>query len=160
MNEITNINQEDYGKFLKQAVAQIHTARTSVAKQINSAVQSVYWELGKLLFEKQLEEGYGSGMVNQLSIDLKKEFPDMGVSPRNLWDMKRFYERYYLADPKLRRSIAVLPWRHNVMLLNKVQSLEAVEFYAKEAVTKGWSRDWLLNQRKVANINYQGIKTG
>jgi hypothetical protein len=79
MNELTNINQEDYGKFLQQAVAQIHTTRTLVAKQINSAVQSVYWDLGKLLFEKQLEEGYGSGVVNQLSVDLKKEFPDMGL---------------------------------------------------------------------------------
>jgi hypothetical protein len=49
--------------------------------------------LGKLLFEKQLTDGYGSGVVNQLSVDLKTEFPDMGLSPRNLWDMKRFYER-------------------------------------------------------------------
>jgi len=37
----------------------------------------------------------------------------MGLSPRNLWDMKRFYERYYQADEKLRRTVAVLPWRHN-----------------------------------------------
>lgn len=84
--------------------------------------------MGKLLFEKQLEEGYGSGVVKQLSIDLKNEFPDMGLSPRNLWDMKRFYERYYQADAKLRRSVAVLPWGHNILLLNKVQSLAAVEF--------------------------------
>lgn len=62
----------------------------------------------------------------------------MGLSPRNLWDMKRFYERYRLADIKLRRSVAVLPWRHNILLLNKVQSLSAVEFYANEVITKGW----------------------
>jgi hypothetical protein len=49
--------------------------------------------LGKLLFEIQLTDGYGSGVVNQLSFDLKTEFPDIGLSPRNLWDMKRFYER-------------------------------------------------------------------
>lgn len=39
----------------------------------------------------------------------KNEFPDMGLSPRNLWDMKRFYERYYQADIKLRQAVAVLP---------------------------------------------------
>jgi hypothetical protein len=140
MSKQKDLNQEDYGNFLQQAVAQIHTARTLIAKQINRAVQSVYWDLGKLLFEKQLEEGYGSGVVNQLSIDLKKEFPDMGLSPRNLWNMKLFYERYHLANPKLLQAVAVLPWGHNLLLLNKVQLLEAVEFYANEAVSKGWSR--------------------
>jgi hypothetical protein len=62
-----------------------------------------------------LAEGYGSGVVKQLSIDLKIEFPDMGLSPRNLWNMKRFYERYHLADEKLQRSVAVLPWYQNCL---------------------------------------------
>jgi len=149
-----NINVSDYNEILLQAVAEIRTARTLIAKQINTAANSVYWNLGKLLFEKQLEEGYGSGVVKQLSIDLKNEFPDMGLSPRNLWDMKRFYERYYQADEKLRRSVAVLPWRHNILLLNKVNALDAVEFYANEVATKGWSRDWLLNAIKMDSYAY------
>jgi predicted nuclease of restriction endonuclease-like (RecB) superfamily len=144
-----NINDSDYREILLQAVAQIQTARTLIAKQVNSTTNSVYWNLGKLLFEKQLEEGYGSGVVKQLSIDLKIEFPDMGLSPRNLWDMKRFYERYYLTDPKLRQLVAVLPWGHNILLINKIQSLKAVSYYANEAVTKGWSRDLLLNAIKM-----------
>jgi predicted nuclease of restriction endonuclease-like (RecB) superfamily len=149
MSKELQINNEEYGSILKQAVEQIRTARITIAKQLNIATQSVYWSLGKLIFEKQLTEGYGSAVVNQLSIDLKKEFPDMGVSPRNLWDMKRFYERYHLADEKLRRSVAVLPWRHNLLLINKVQSLDAVQFYANETITKGWSRDVLLNAIKM-----------
>lgn len=144
---------EDYNIILKQAVEQIRNARIVIAKQLNSATQSVYWNLGKLLFEKQLSEGYGSGVVNQLSIDLKNEFPNMGLSPRNLWDMKRFYERYHLADEILRRCVAVLPWRHNVLLLNKVQALEAVAFYANETVSKGWSRDLLLNAIKMDSFS-------
>lgn len=65
----------------------------------------------------------------------------MGLSPRNLWDMKRFYERYDLADAKLRQAVAVLPWGHNLLLINKVQSLSAVEFYANEVAAKDWSND-------------------
>jgi predicted nuclease of restriction endonuclease-like (RecB) superfamily len=102
-----------------------------------------------LLSERQLEEGYGSGVVKQLSIDLKNEFPDMGLSLRNLWNMKRFYERYYQADTKLLQAVAVLPWGHNVLLLDQLQLLEAVEFYASETLTKGWSRDLLLNAIKM-----------
>lgn len=149
MREEININQPEYSKVLQQAVAEIHAARNLVAKQLASANTSVYWNLGKLLFEKQLTEGYGSGVVNQLSIDLKKEFPDMGLSPRNLWNMKLFYERYYQADPKLLQAVAVLPWGHNLLLINKVQSSDAVAFYATEAINKGWSRDWLLNAIKM-----------
>ena len=149
MSNKLNINQSEYSVILQQAVAEIRNARTQIAKQINSTTNSVYWNLGKLLFEKQLEGGYGSGVVKQLSIDLKSEFPDMGLSPRNLWNMKRFYERYYQADIKLLQSVAVLPWGHNLLLLDKIQSLDEVVFYANEVLTKGWSRDLLLNAIKM-----------
>ncbi len=82
MNKDTNklsINEAEYGEILRQAVNQIRVARTLIAKQVNTTTQSVYWNLGKLLFEKQLEEGYGSGVVKQLSADLKNAFPDMGL---------------------------------------------------------------------------------
>lgn len=153
MSKQIHINDSDYSEILYLAISQIKTARTLIAKQVNSTANSVYWNLGKLLFEKQLDEGYGSGVVKQLSIDLKNEFPDMGLSPRNLWDMKRFYERYRLADTKLRQAVAVLPWGHNLLLINKIQSLEAVAYYANEVVTKGWSRDLLLNAIKMDSYN-------
>lgn len=154
MSKELSLKKEEYESILKQAVEQIRTTRIIVAKQLNSATQSIYWNLGKLIVEKQLAEGYGSAVVKQLSVDLKKEFPDMGLSPRNLWDMKRFYERYYLADLKLRQAVAVLPWGHNLLLINKVQSLEAALFYANEAITKGWSRNWLLNAIKMDSFSH------
>ncbi len=149
MGNKLNINQTEYSAILRQAVAEIRGARALIAKQLTNTVNSIYWNLGKLLSEKQLEKGYGSGVVKQLSIDLKSEFPDMGLSPRNLWNMKRFYERYYQADIKLLQSVAVLPWGHNLLLLDKIQSLDEVVFYANEVLTKGWSRDLLLNAIKM-----------
>jgi len=148
-HEITPISQQEYEAILRQAVAEIRTARTTIALNVNRAANAVYWNLGKLLSEKQLEEGYGSGVVKQLSVDLKMEFPDMGVSPRNLWNMKRYYERYHEADTKLLQCVAVLPWGHNLLLLDKIQSLSAVAFYAQEAFSKGWTRDLLLNAIKL-----------
>lgn len=89
------INDNEYAQILQQAVSEIQTARTTVARQVNTTVNSVYWNIGKLLFDRNLESGYGSGVVKRLSVDLKEQFPDMGLSPRNLWNMKRLYERYY-----------------------------------------------------------------
>ena len=121
----------------------------SLARKVNTATMTTYWNIGKLLFEEKLDGGYGSGIVNRLSIDLKEQFPDMGLSPRNLWYMKRFYERYYQTDIKLQRSVAVLPWGHNILLMDKVSSNEEAEFYATQAVEKGWKKELLLNAVKM-----------
>ena len=145
----------DYEEMLLQAINHIRDGRNYLAKQISSTISSVYWNIGKLLFDRHLEEGYGSGVVKQLSVDLKREFPDMGLSPRNLWYMKRFYERYYQADTKLQRSVAVLPWRHNILLLDKQVSDERVIFYSNEVIEKGWSQEMLLNAIKMDTFAFQ-----
>lgn len=146
---MTIINDSEYAQILQQVVSEIQTARTTVAKQVNSTVNSVYWNIGKLLSDKKIENGYGSSVVKRLSVDLKEQFPDMGLSPRNLWDMRRFYERYNVCGSKLRQLVAVLPWGHNLLLLSKVENNDAVEFYAEECLQKGWSRDMLLNAVKM-----------
>ena len=56
----------------------------------------------------------------------------MGLSPRNLWDMKKFYLRYNDGDTKLRQAVAVLPWSHNLLLMSHDLSPEHIVFYANE----------------------------
>lgn len=162
MNNIQiTINEKEYADLLRIAVEEINTARHTIALQVNRNTNAVYWNLGKLLSEKHLQEGYGSGVVNQLSVDLKTEFPNMGLSPRNLWDMKRFYERYLNSTSKLRQLVAVLSWGHNLLLINKLKQDLQIEFYATESLAKGWSRDLLLNAIKMDTFNHASnqIKT-
>ena len=74
----------------------------------------------------------------------------MGLSPRNLWDMKRFYERFKDSDEKLRQAVAVLPWGHILRLMQKFDNDDnAILYYANETVVKGWNRDLLLNAIKM-----------
>ncbi len=144
--DVTNF---DYDGLLTAAISQIESARCALAVQANTTVNSTYWNLGKLLYDKKIEGRHGDGIVKRLSLDLKARFPDLGSSPRNLWDMKRFYERYELVDSKLRQAVAVLPWGHNLLLLNKRLSDEQAFYYATETVRNGWSRDLLLNAIKM-----------
>jgi len=146
---ITKITDSEYAQILQLAVAEIRTARATIARQVNNTVNSVYWNIGRMLFEKNLEGGYGSGVVKRLSIDLKEQFPDMGLSPRNLWNMQRLYERYCQEDTKLLQLVAVLPWGHNLLLLDKALPVNETLFYAEECIQKGWSRDMLLNAIKM-----------
>lgn len=143
------IERNDYAQILRHAVAVIEHARTEIAKHINGYVSTAYWEIGQMLHERKIESGHGDSVVRRLSADLKERYPKMGVSPRNLWYMKRFYLRYCGSDAKVQRSVALLPWSHNVYLLNKNLSDEAVLYYAQESVTKGWNRDLLLNAIKL-----------
>ena len=43
-------------------------------------------------------------------------------------------------DKKLQRSVALLPWSHNLLLLSKGFNDETTLYYAQETVTKGRNR--------------------
>ena len=73
----------------------------------------------------------------------------MDVSPHQLWNMMKFYKRYAGYDTKVLRSVALLPWSHNLLLLSKGLNDEATLFYAQETVAKVWNRDLLLNAIKL-----------
>lgn len=143
------IVNEDYRSILRQAVALIEDARTSIAKHVNGCVSSAYWQIGKLLYERKVESGYGDSVVKQLSADLKQRFPKMGVSTRQLWNMRNFYLRYKDSNEKVLRSVALLPWSHNLYLISKNLDDSAVLYYAQESIVKGWNRDMLLDAIKL-----------
>ena len=119
MTDIIQGQESEYDAILRQAVAVIDKTRAMVATTVCSAIGTAHWEIGKLLHDKKIESKHGSGVVNRLSFDLKQRYPQMGVSPRNLWDMKKFYERFCSSELKLRQAVAVLPWGHTLTLMRK-----------------------------------------
>ncbi len=143
------MSEAEYSDLLKTAKTQIDTSRSTLALQVNSTANATYWNLGKLLYECKIVGGYGSNVIIRLSADLKNEYPEMGLSPRNLWNMKLFYERYKDADQKLLHAVAVLQWGHNLLIINKKLSNEETYYYARESVQKNWNRDLLLNAIKM-----------
>ena len=81
----------------------------------------------------------------------------MDVSPHQLWNMMKFYKRYAGYDTKVLRSVALLPWSHNLLLLSKGLNDEATLFYAQETVAKVWNRDLLLNAIKLKMYETQAL---
>ncbi len=113
--------EKDYIEVLQNITADIRTSRIATVRKINREIMGLYLRVGQTITEKRIVEGYGKGVVERLSVDLKLEFPAMGLSPCNLWDMKRFYEYCKDADPKLRQPVAVLPWSHNLLIMSKTK---------------------------------------
>lgn len=71
------------------------TTQIKAAVKVNTEQLYFNWQLGRDLVERKVEEKWGKGIVEQLSLDLQNEFPDAkGFSPRNLWNMKKWYLFY------------------------------------------------------------------
>ncbi len=101
----------EYRQFIEDLKARVTGARISAARAVNRDLILLYWDIGRAIVEKQQTLGWGESVVEMLSTDLRKAFPQMtGFSPRNVWDMKRFYLAY--ADEGIwRQAIVKLPAR-------------------------------------------------
>ena len=152
------ISTSDYNGMLREIIAEVKMTRIVVANRLSMSVTQLYWNIGKRLSSEKMEKGYGGKVVEQLSVDLKCEFPDTdGFSPRSLWDMKRLYE-FYAEDGQilpqvaavsvnniLPQVVAVLPWGHNRLILSKIKDRNEALYYAEAAGKMGWTRNLLLN---------------
>ena len=105
MNKGISIN--NYNAMLREIIADVQMTRIVIANRVCTSSTQLYWNIGRRLAAEKLEKGYGGKVVEQLSVDLKSEFPDTdGFSPRSLWDMKRFYEFYTDANQILPLPVA------------------------------------------------------
>ena len=76
----------EYNKWLRDLKAKIKRTQLKAALSANSEIIMLYWEIGKELYEKQEDQGWGNSVVDNLERDLSAEFPDSkGFSRRNLF---------------------------------------------------------------------------
>ncbi len=139
----------DYSEWLNNLKSKIRRTQIKAALSANSELIKLYWEIGKDIFEKQEIKGWGNFIVENLSKDLKYEFPDMkGFSRRNLFYMKKFYSFYKSDFKKVQQLVAQIPWGHNILIISKLQNIDEAIFYLNETLENNWSRDILDLQIK------------
>jgi predicted nuclease of restriction endonuclease-like (RecB) superfamily len=62
---------------------------------VNTELLATYWDIGKMIHERQQQEGWGKGVIPRLAIDLKNELSEVkGFSERNILRMLTFYKEY------------------------------------------------------------------
>ena len=82
------------------------SAQVKAAVKVNAEKLLFNWQLGRDLVQKKAEERWGAGVVEQVSLDLKREFPDAGgFSASNLWFMKRWYLFYTQGDDTILQQV-------------------------------------------------------
>lgn len=137
---------KDYASFLLNLKKRIKQERLRVVMASNAALVILYWDIGKGILRRQKEKGWGAKVIDRLSADLSKEFPDMkGFSPRNLKYMRAFAAAW----PKksiVQEVLAQLTWYHNLALLDKLKGAKNRLWYAHKTIENGWSRSILAVQ--------------
>ena len=93
-----NIDKE-YAEWIAELKVRYRSAQVKAAVRVNAEKLLFNWELGRDLVQKKAEERWGAGVVEQVSLDLRREFPDAdGFSTANLWFMKKWYLFYADSD--------------------------------------------------------------
>lgn len=163
----------DYVQWLGEIKSRYRATQIKAAVKVNAEQLFFNWQLGRDLVTRKAEEKWGSGIVEQVSLDLQAAFPESkGFSPSNLWRMKQWYLFYAKSAEKLaqlgrelqipanqsstilaqpvRESefpqvFGLVPWGHHIEIVEHCQSLDEALFYIKKAIEGGWSRNTLSN---------------
>lgn len=86
---------KNYKELLIEIKNRIREAQLKAMMAANSQMLLLYWQMGQYIIQNQQAEGWGAKIIEKLSVDLKKEFPELkGFSTRNLLYMKQFSEDY------------------------------------------------------------------
>lgn len=145
-----------YDRVLADIKQRIRVAQVRAGLAANRELVLLYWDIGRVILDRQKREGWGAKIILRLSRDLSRAFPALhGFSPRNLLFMRAFAEAYPAA-PKVKQLVSLIPWGHIIRLLQTVKSPAEREWYIRQAVAHGWSRNILEMQIETGLVHRQG----
>jgi Uncharacterized conserved protein len=145
-----------YDAFLHDVKTRVQQAQLQALVAVNKELILLYWHIGRGILERQEKQGWGTGVIEQLSHDLHVAFPQMkGFSLRNLAYMKMF-AKTYPDELFLQQVVANLPWGHNIVLLEKIKDETERFWYMQKSIQHGWSRNVLSVQIDTRLYQRQG----
>jgi predicted nuclease of restriction endonuclease-like (RecB) superfamily len=99
-----------YYRFVEGIKQRIRVAQIKAAISANRELILLYWDVGRAIVDAQKDKGYGKRVVEMLSADLRREFPEMaGLTARNLWLMRAFFLAYAGDEQILKQPVSESP---------------------------------------------------
>jgi predicted nuclease of restriction endonuclease-like (RecB) superfamily len=167
-----NVLKDEYKDWIIELKKKVRISQLKAAVILNSALIEFYWDLGKIISNKINEAAWGDKILEQISKDLKDEFPQMkGFSVSNLKVCKLFYNYFQISsqpvnqfknETKLASSqpvnqidekfvmqeVTKIPWGHIKVIITKLKNKNIAAFYILKTRENNWSRDVLALQIK------------
>ena len=148
----------DYAHLLAEVKARVRSAQYAALKAVNTELVGLYWDIGRMIVERQEKAGWGKSVVEQLATDLRAAFPGVaGFSASNLWRMKGFFESYQGLE-KLAPLVREIGWSHNIVIMERCSDPLEREFYMRMTRKFGWSKNVLIHQ--IENQSYEKSLAG
>jgi predicted nuclease of restriction endonuclease-like (RecB) superfamily len=152
------VNPDGYPRLLSEIKERIRSAQYEALKAVNNELVELYWDIGRMIVERQVNAGWGKRVVEQLSADIRAEFPGIsGFSMQNLWFMRKFHLEYRDSE-KLQPLVREIAWSHNLVILWRCKDLLEREFYIRMTKKFGWSKNVLIHQ--IENQSYEKSMLG
>jgi len=126
-----------YSELFQGIVTVIKLSRIEAASSANEIIGEMYFNIGKMITEKQDAYGWGKSIVEKLSVDLSNLLDGReGYSPQNLWYMRQFYQEYK-DYPELHKLTLSVPWGQNILVFSKIKDINEREYYLKAIAGNG-----------------------
>jgi predicted nuclease of restriction endonuclease-like (RecB) superfamily len=166
-----------YASLFGDIKQRIRQSQTRAMLAVNAELIRLYWDIGRLIDERQGAEGWGFQVIPKLSLDIRNELPEeKGFSERNIKRMLAFYREYkelafvpqaaaQLENPSKMPQPAAqfthevlfsIPWMHHAALIEKIKDLKTRHWYMQSIIDFGWSRNVLVMQIETRAHERQG----
>ena len=137
------INSKDYLTVVDTIKNNIRVAQYKAVLSANHELIMLYWNIGNVINGNNT---WGSKFIDNLARDIKLDFPDMtGFSVRNLKYMAKFADTYKDIE-FVQQVVAQIPWGQNIVVLDKISDENKREWYLRQTIENGWSRNVLVHQ--------------
>ena len=145
---------QEYKQFLFDIKSKIQSAQLKAHIKVNEEMLKLYWEIGSMIISKQKESSWGDKILENISKDLKEEFPALqGFSLRNIHYMKKWVLFYsnsqHSVDEIVQQLVAQIfqiPWGHNIHIISKAKNIDEALFYISKTIENNYSRAQLVEQ--------------
>ena len=117
MSNLIHIDKE-YKQWIQSLSQRFMRSQVKAAVHVNREMLRFYWELGSEIVALNVEERWGENIMKSISNDLRDALPGIsGLSPRNLYYCKRWFETYNQEFINLQQPVArieSLPFQENL----------------------------------------------
>src|SRR4030042_3831096 len=157
--------QSYFTALLVEVKDRIQSAQMRAVLTVSTELVRLYWDIGRIIHERQQLEGWGAGVIPRLARALHNEMPELkGFSERNIGRMIAFHREYPTSSAILPQPAAKihapekvpqpaaqladtlfwsLPWFHHVILMEKVKDLPTRRWYMEQTLKDPYIFDFL-----------------
>jgi predicted nuclease of restriction endonuclease-like (RecB) superfamily len=177
------VSKSKYNDLLKEIRQLVELARHNVLRNINTELLLTYWNVGRLIVDKEHSEQYDETSVRNMLLDISKELTrdlGKGFSRSQLTYMRLFFLRFPIFQTSGKSGVTLshqkkatkttgltvsnqLSWSHYYELLKCSDEME-IGFYQQTAINESWSvrelrrqMDTALFERIALSKNAKGV---